>query len=75
MSGLAEVVMEDKEVVEIDVAEQPRQKRIQHAPGILRREQIRGFERDQADPDHGWPPGAQETRTGCGQSISPYSSA
>ena len=69
MSGLAEVVMEDKEIAEIDFPENAREDRIQHVPGILRREQIGRFKGDQTDPDHGRPPGAQEIGARSGQTI------
>ena len=69
VSRLAEVMMKDEEVVEIDFAEQTRQQRIQQAPCILRREEIGGFKGDQADPNDGRPPGAQKIGTGRRQAI------
>src|SRR5258708_38873325 len=60
VAGLAQIVMEDEEAVEIDLAEQARQQCIQHTAGMLGREKIGRLKRNQPDPDKRWPPGAQK---------------
>src|SRR5208337_3650780 len=76
VSGLAQIVMKDEEVVEIDLAEQTRQYRIQYAAGILRREGVGGLKRNEADPDGRWPPGTHKIGTRRSQiGLVPHSAA
>jgi hypothetical protein len=68
--------MEDEEVVDVDVAEQARQYRVQHSACILCREEIGGLKRDQTDPDNRWPPGAHKIGTRRSQiNLVPHSAA
>jgi hypothetical protein len=78
--GLAQIVMKDEKVVEIDFTEQASPQRIQHTTGILCREEIGGLKRNQADPDARRPPGAQQIGTGRSRTgrqivLVPYSAA
>ncbi len=59
VARLAQVVVEDEKVVDIDFAEQASQQRIERTAGMLCREEIGGLKRNQADPDGRRPPGAQ----------------
>ena len=70
MPGLAKIVMEDEKFININLAEKVRQQRIEHATGILRREEIRGLKCNESDPNHGWPPRAQRIGMRRSQSFS-----
>jgi hypothetical protein len=68
--------MEDEEVVDVDVAEQARQYRVQHTACILCREEIGGLERNETDPDDRRPPGAHKIGTRRSQiGLCPHSAA
>jgi hypothetical protein len=64
MSGFAEIEIEDEHIVKVDVVEETSEQRVEKAAGILRRERVSGFDADEAHPDGGRPPGAQEIGAG-----------
>jgi hypothetical protein len=76
MASLPQVVMPIYEIVEVDFAEEARQKLEQYCAGILCRKVIGGLKCNEADPNDDGPPRAQKIGMGTWQSQAlPYSSA